>query len=124
VVQKGVASGALVAQNAALAPAGVDEQAQGQRQIIFLQIILDGLCMAIFFQDEIVFGEIANDIAMLVPPGGEHIDDFHFDGNIGRLLAFKGRGRQEQSGKSFRTRSLFTWVYSPQLDVQEAVLVC
>ena len=54
--QETKAGRALFAQDAALADAGVEQQAEGERLSGFLREIADGLRMAILFEGEIVLG--------------------------------------------------------------------
>src|SRR5208283_1674446 len=49
-VEEAVAGAALVVQDAALAEAGVDQEAEAQRQIGFVREVVDGLRAAVFVQ--------------------------------------------------------------------------
>ncbi len=51
---------------------------------------------AIFFQGEIIFGQVADDFSVFGPHRGEHVNHFDFDGNRRRLLAPQGLTRHEQ----------------------------
>ena len=64
-VEEGAAGTALLIENVTLAPTGVDEQAEGEREIGFLGKILDGFGAAVLLKSEVVFGEIFDDLACL-----------------------------------------------------------
>src|ERR1700683_4275265 len=64
-----------------LTAAGVDQQTERERQFGFLRKIFDRLRPAIFLQREIVFGEVADDLAMLVANRDGQRYDLDVDGN-------------------------------------------
>jgi hypothetical protein len=70
------------AQNALLAPAGIDQNSKGKGKIGLRFEVLDGLTLAILGNFEIVFGEIWNESAMLVFYIEEKLNhlDVHFQG--------------------------------------------
>ena len=85
VVEEGAAGGAFLIEDAALAEAGVDEEAEGEGEIGFFGEIGDGLGLGVLFEGEVVFGKIADEVAALVADSGEEIDGGDVDGD-GRLL--------------------------------------
>ncbi len=93
VIQEAVASRALLVNDAALAFAGVHQQAESQRKIGFPGEIADGLRPAVFFQGEIILAEIGHDLAVFVAHGGQDSDHVDFDGDLGlrRLLGLLRR---------------------------------
>ncbi len=93
VVEEGAAGGTLLIEDAALAEAGVDEEAEGEREVGLLGEIGDSLGLAVLLESEIVFREIANDGAVFIANGGEEIDGGDVDGDGRGLLA-----EQRQSG--------------------------
>ena len=85
-VEERAAGGTFLIEDAALAEAGVDEEAEGEREIGFFGEIGDGLGLGVLFEGEVVFGEIADEVAVFVADGGEKIDGGDVYGD-GRLLA-------------------------------------
>ena len=73
VIEKGIAGSALVAQHRALAHTGINEKSESKRQVRILRKILNCLGVAVFKQNEIIFGQIADDRAMPVPHSRGHI---------------------------------------------------
>ena len=55
-IEEAVACAALLIEDAALAEAGVHQEAQPQRQVAFVREIVDGLGTPVFIQLKIVFG--------------------------------------------------------------------
>src|ERR1700722_18104329 len=74
-VEKLVAGVTLLLDHAAHAAAGVDDQTQRKGKIGFLREISNGLGMAVFFDAEIVLGEVADDDALLVADGGKDVNN-------------------------------------------------
>jgi len=70
-IEESTAGGALLVENLALAEAGVHEQAQGEREVGLFGEIGDGLRFAVLLESEVVFGEVADDVAVFVANGGE-----------------------------------------------------
>ncbi len=70
-------------QKTALADAGIHQEAEGQGQAGFLGEIADGLRAAVFFEGEIVLGEVVNHAALIVANGGEEIDYADVGGEFG-----------------------------------------
>ena len=64
-VEKDFAGTPLLVQNISLTQASVDEQSESKRQVCVLGEILDHLRAPVFLEDEIVLGQIANDLAFL-----------------------------------------------------------
>jgi len=83
-IQKAVAGAAFLIEYAALAQAGVNQEAKRQGKIRLTGEVADGLRAAIFAENEVLFIQIIDDFAAFVADGGEHIDDFDIDGNGGR----------------------------------------
>src|ERR1700728_3065477 len=104
-IQKIVARGALRAEHVALAEAGVDQQADGDRKIVFEHEIFNVLRMVVFGENKIVLAEVLDELALLVADRGGHVDDFHDAGEI-RLrrsrirwrLILRGRNRRSKEG--------------------------
>jgi len=84
-VEEGAAGGALLIEDAALAEAGVDEEAEGERELGVFGEIGDGLGLGVLLEGEVVFGEVADEVAMLVADGSEEIDGGDVNGDGGLL---------------------------------------
>ena len=82
---------ALVIEHAPLAAAGIHQQAQGQGQIALLRKVADLLRAAVFVQQEVVLGKVADDLALLIADRGQQVH--HLD--AGREL---GGIRLDRSG--------------------------
>ncbi len=67
-----------------MAQAGVHQKSEAQRQIGLVREIIDGLRTAVFVQLEIVFGQVWDDLAVLIANGGQHADGFDLDRNLRR----------------------------------------
>jgi len=91
VVKEGAAGGTLLIENATLTEAGVDQEAEGEREVGLFGEIGEGLGLAILLETEIVFCEIADDVAVFVADGGEEIDGGDVDGNRRGLLGKEGK---------------------------------
>jgi hypothetical protein len=85
-IEERAAGGALLIEDATLAKAGVDEEAEGEREIGFLGEIGDGLGLGVLLEGEVVFGKIADKVAVFVSDGGDEIDGGDVESD-GRLLA-------------------------------------
>jgi hypothetical protein len=66
-IQETLARRSLLIQNIPLTHAGVDKQSKREGKVGFLRKIANRLRATIFLEEEIVFGQIADDLAMLVP---------------------------------------------------------
>ncbi len=91
------AGGLLLLDEPALAPAGVDEQAQGERQGVAAGEVRDLLRAAVFLEDEVIGGEAGDRPAVLVFHAGQDVDDpdVLLDDSPGILLRTGDRrGRQ------------------------------
>ena len=95
-VEKRAAGGAFLLQYPALAEAGVHEQAESERKVGLFGEIGDGLGLAVLLESEVGFGEIAEDVAVLVADGGEEIDGGDVEGDGRGLLADKRKSGQEK----------------------------
>ena len=84
-VEERAAGGPLLVEEAALAEAGVHEEAEGEREVGLFGEIGDGLGLGVLFEDEVVFGEIVHEVAVLVADGGEEIDGGNVEGDGGLL---------------------------------------
>src|SRR5260370_35230949 len=82
-IEKTAARVPLRVEDVGLTSAGVDEQTQREREIRFLGKIADTVRAAVFLKREIVFGEVADDLAMFVPNGDGQRDCFNVDANSG-----------------------------------------
>jgi hypothetical protein len=100
-VEEGAAGGALLIEDAALAEAGINEEAEGEREIGLFGEIGDRLGLGVLFEGEVIFGEIADEVAVLVADGGEEIDGGNVYGD-GGLLAGKRKGDEEEGEESCR----------------------
>ncbi len=69
-----------------LAPAGIHQQAERERQIAFLGEIRDDLRAAVLIQEKIVFGEVLHDLAVLVAHVGKQVDHLDAGGKGGLVL--------------------------------------
>ena len=84
-------------EDAHLAAAGIDQDAQRKREIGFGLEVFDGLRLAVLEEVEVVFGEVGNQRAMLVFDVEEQLDDFDvdlegLDGLVLRLVVGAGIG--------------------------------
>ena len=95
-IEKCAAGGALLIQEAPLAHAGVHQQSKRKGEIGFLCEISDGLGLAILFQGEIVLGQIADDVPMLIAHGGEQVDGVDVERDGRALLAMRRQIDQEK----------------------------
>jgi hypothetical protein len=86
-VQKAVAGGAFLVQNTPLAHARVHKQAEREREIRLSSKISDGSRTTIFLEGEVVLGQVADHLAVLVANRGQHVDRFDVDRNRGCLAA-------------------------------------
>ena len=102
VIEKRAAGGAFLIEDAALAEAGVHEEAEGEREIRFLGEIGDGLRLAVLIEGEVVFGEIADEVAVFVSDGGDVIDGGDVEGDRRGLLAEEGNGGEEKKQDSWK----------------------
>jgi hypothetical protein len=95
-IEERVAGGAFLIEDAALAEAGINEEAEGEREVGLLGEVGDGLGLAVLFESEVVFGEIADEVAVFVADGGEEIDGGDVDGDGRGLLAEEGKCCEEK----------------------------
>jgi len=99
-IEERAAGGAFLIEDAALAEAGVDEKAEGEREIGFFGEIGDGLGFAVLVEGEVVFGEVADDVAVLVADSGEEVDGADVDGDRSGLLAGQRKSGEEKKEAS------------------------
>ena len=80
------ASRLLHFQHAALAGTGIHQDAHGQRRIGFTRKIADDLRLLVFFQLEVIFVEVGNQPAVLLPHDGVDVHNLSgdFQGCAGR----------------------------------------
>jgi len=102
VIEERAAGGAFLIKDAALAEAGVHEEAEGEREIGFLGEIGDGLRLAVLVEGEVVFGEIADEVAVFVSDGGDEIDGGDVESDGSGLLAEEGNGGEEKKEDSWK----------------------
>jgi hypothetical protein len=116
VIQELLAGGALFVEDIALAQAGVDQQAESERQIFLLREVADGLRTAILCEGEVVFRQRVDDGAVLVPDGNRQGHDFdlhrHGGGHIALLgvLGEQKRISHEQAEEGGSKLPLHTWL--------------
>src|ERR1039458_7425791 len=85
-------------EDALLAAAGVDENAEGQREIGFGLEVFDGLGLAVLEQGEVVFGGGGGQGAMFVFDVEEQLDDLDVDlEGLGGLVLRLGVGVRRRS---------------------------
>ncbi len=87
-VEEGRAGGAFVVEHVTLAHAGVDEQADGERNVGVVVEVANGLGFAVDLQGEVVAGKPREQRAALVADDGRDDDQPGVDGNGGGF----GRG--------------------------------
>lgn len=80
-VQKGPAGAALLAEHVAHAHAGIDQQAEGERQVGLAREVADRLRVAVFLEEKIVAREVLDDPALFVANRRQHVHDFDVDGD-------------------------------------------
>jgi hypothetical protein len=95
-IEERAAGGAFLIEDTALAKAGIDEEAEGEREIGLFGEIGDGLGLGVLFEGEVVFGKIADEIAVFVADGGEEIDGGDVEGDGRGLLGEEGEGGEEE----------------------------
>jgi hypothetical protein len=95
-IEERAAGRAFLVEDAALAEAGVNEEAKGEREIGLFGEIGDGLGLGVLFEGEVVFGEIADEVAVFVADGGEEIDGGDVEGDGRGLLGEEGEGGEEE----------------------------
>jgi hypothetical protein len=98
-IEERAAGCAFLVEDAALAEAGIDEEAEGEREIGLFGEIGDGLGLGVLFEGEVIFGEIADEIAVFVADGGEQIDGSDVEGDGRGLL-----GEERESGEEEKER--------------------
>ena len=86
VIEERVAGALFLIEDAPLAEAGVNEQAEGERQIAFACEIFDGLRAGVFLEREVRLIQVGDDFPVLVADGGVHGDEFYFGGDFGLRL--------------------------------------
>jgi hypothetical protein len=84
-------------ENTSLASTGVDQQAERQRKIGFFTEIADRLGTSVFFQPEIVFYKIGNNLALFVADRSQESDDFNINGDGGLLKGTHWIIRQQKA---------------------------
>ncbi len=101
VIEERIAGALLLIEDAPLAKARVNEQAEGERQIAFACEILDRLRTGVFLEREVRLIQVGDDFPVLIADGGVYRDEFYFGGDFGlrlrrRLLLRLGlrRGRR------------------------------
>jgi len=100
VIEEGMAGREFLIEDAALAQAGVHEEAEGEREIGFLGKVGDGLWLVVLGEGEVVLGESVDEVSVLVADGGEEIYGADVDGDGCGLLAEEWKnGEEEQEGE-------------------------
>ena len=83
-IEKGIARAAFLIEDAPLAEAGVNKQAEGEGKIALAREIFDGLRAAVFFDREVGLIQGCDDLAVLVADGRVDRHELHFGGDLGR----------------------------------------
>ena len=83
-VEKGFAGGALVLEGAADRAAGVNEEAEGEGEIVVAIEVADGLRMAVDGEHEVGLCEVGDEGAVLIADDDGQIDELGGDGDGGR----------------------------------------
>src|SRR5271157_535226 len=109
VVEEAVAGDALLLDQTALARAGVHQQSQGEGHVSHLGEIVDGLRLAVLLQFEVVFGQVVDDLPVLVEHRGENVDDLDVRGEGWRLLGPQVTTRQKNGGCEQHEKALWFW---------------
>ena len=91
VIDETRAGAALLIEHPPLAHAGVHQQADGERQIVFTDKVADRLGAAVLVDREVVLGQVRDDLAVFVADRGKHRHHIRFDRDFGRFLAAQGR---------------------------------
>jgi hypothetical protein len=99
-IEERAAGGALLIEDVALAEAGVDEEADGEWEVGLFGEIGDGLGLAVLVEGEVVFGDIADEVAVFVPDSGDEIDGGDVEGDGRNLLAEEGKNGNEKKERS------------------------
>ena len=85
-VEKLPARAALLGKHGALAAAHIHQKAERQRQIGLRRKVADGLFPAVFFEGEIVLGEVPDQLSLFIANRDQDVD--HVDaGGEGGLLS-------------------------------------
>jgi hypothetical protein len=84
-VQEGFAGSALVFEGTADRAAGVDEEAEGQREVVVLVEVADGLRTAVDGEGEVGLGEVLDEGAFFVADDDGKVDELGVDGDGRRL---------------------------------------
>ena len=92
-IQETLAGRSLLIQNIPLTHAGIDKQAECEGKVGFLRKIANRLRATIFLEQEVVFGQIADDLTMLVPDSDRQSDHFDVDRQRGRRARILTMGR-------------------------------
>src|SRR4029077_5581884 len=101
-IEKTAARIPLRVEDIGLTAAGVNQQTQRERKIRFLRKIADSLRAAVFLKREIVFSEVADDLAMFVANGDGQRDYFDVDGDGGSALLSPHRRANSRNGDQRR----------------------
>ena len=105
-IEKRAAGGKFLIEYAALTEAGVDQEAEGEGEIGFPGEIGDSLRFGVLGEDEVFFGEVVDEGAVLVADGGEEIDGIDVEGDGGGLLGGERKEIKEANkGKEVRELS-------------------
>jgi hypothetical protein len=95
-IEERSAGGAFLIEDAALAEAGVHEEAEGEREVGLFGEVGDGLGLAVLIESEVVFGEIADEIAVLVADSSEEIYGGDLDSDGRGLLGEEGESGEKE----------------------------
>ena len=90
-IEETLTCAALFAQYPPLAHAGVNQQAQGKREIGFARKVANYLRTAVFGQREVVFAESVDDFSVPVARRGKNVNHLDLDRHCGHGLIFRRR---------------------------------
>jgi len=116
VIEEGTARGDFLIEDAALAAAGVHEEAEGERKIGFAGEVGDGLGFAVLVEGEIVLGEIVDEGAVFVADGGEEVYGADVDGDGSLLRDERGSQKKEEKEGAENAENRACGGYGPRKD--------
>ena len=86
-VEEDFAGISLLIENISLTQAGINQQSEGKRQVGVLRKVFDRLRPAIFLKNEIVLGQIADNLTFLITNGDRKRDHLDVNRHSGDGLA-------------------------------------
>ncbi len=88
-VEEGAAGGALFVDDAALAAAGVDEEAEGKGKVLVEVEVADGLRVAVDLEDEVILGEVLDEGSLFIANDDGEVHQAGIDGEWWGRLALE-----------------------------------